>query len=261
MHYYHANVASLLKDFFQMSDFVFGRADLHIHTTASDGVASVLDVLNFVAEQRALNVIAITDHDTLDASLWAYERQHLYKFDIIPGVEVSSRDGHILALWVTNPIKANMSIADTVAAIHEQKGLAVLAHPFHPYIKKHSKQAMRHFRKPKGLLEAGFDALEIHNSGIAGTGSNWIAKKVAKKLGMAVTAGSDAHTLGAIGTAETIFTGSSAEDLRQALITKSTVAKGRAWSITDYVSYLKHEKQRKAMTSSENIESFPLINP
>lgn len=238
-----------------MREISLGRADLHIHTTASDGAASVIDVLNFIATNRKLDAIAITDHDTLDASLWAYERKHLYPFDIIPAVEVSSCEGHVLALWVTKPIKRAMNLADTVAAIHEEGGLAVLAHPFHPFITKHAEQAMRHFRRPEGLLEAGFDALEIHNSGIAGTGFNWLAAQIARRIGIAITAGSDAHTLGAIGTGETCFAGRSAEDLRHALITKSTKAKGRAWSITDYVGYLKHEKQVKAMISSETIKS------
>jgi predicted metal-dependent phosphoesterase TrpH len=243
-----------------MSEIPLGRADLHIHTTASDGAASILEVMNFIAQRRKLNVIAITDHDTLDASLWAYERKHLYPFDIIPAVEVSSCDGHVLALWVTNPIKRDMDLADTVAAIHEAGGFAVLAHPFHPYIKHHARQALRHFKQPESLLEIGIDALEVHNSGIAGTGFNWLATQIARRIGISVTGGSDAHTLGAIGTGETIFAGNSAEDLRHALMTKSTEAKGRAWSITDYVGYLKHEKQRKAMMSSETIESLPLTN-
>jgi predicted metal-dependent phosphoesterase TrpH len=243
-----------------MTEIPLGRADLHIHTTASDGAASVLEVMNFIALRRKLNVIAITDHDTLDASLWACERKHLYPFDIIPGVEVSSCEGHVLALWVSNPIKRGMDLADTVAAIHEEGGLAVLAHPVHPYIKQHARKALQHCIKPESLLEIGIDALEVHNSGIAGTGFNWLALQIAHRIGISVTGGSDAHTLGAIGTGETIFAGSNAEDLRHALITKRTKAKGRAWSITDYVGYLKHEKQRKAMISSATIESLPLTN-
>jgi predicted metal-dependent phosphoesterase TrpH len=234
-----------------------GRADLHIHTTASDGVATVLEVLNFVSKRRKLNVIAITDHDTLDASLWAYEHQASFPFEIIPGVEVSCREGHMLALWVTEPIKRYMSLSETAAAIHEQGGLAVLAHPFHPYMKSHAKAALRHLKRPEVLLDLGIDALEVHNGGIANTGFNRLARKIARKIGMAVTAGSDAHTLGAIGTGETLFAGSSAEDLRQALITQSTAAKGRAWSITDYVGYLRHERRRKGRKSSEIISLSP----
>jgi predicted metal-dependent phosphoesterase TrpH len=54
--------------------------------------------LDYVAAQQRLDVIAITDHDTLEASLWAYERRQNYPFDIVPGVEISIRGGHVLGL-------------------------------------------------------------------------------------------------------------------------------------------------------------------
>lgn len=82
-----------------------GRADLHMHTTASDGTADVQTLLAFIADQRRdLDVIAITDHDRLDSSLWAYENRQQYPFDVVPGLEVTTQAGHILALWVTTPI-------------------------------------------------------------------------------------------------------------------------------------------------------------
>lgn len=241
----------MLKKVKAMSHSPLGRADLHMHTTASDGKPSVQELLTYVAQYRPhLNAIAITDHDTLDASLWAYERNAFYAFDIIPGVEVSSRDGHILALWVTEPIQRDMNLADTVAAIHEAGGLAIVAHPVHPFMPCHYTQAMRHLQQPSVLLDAGVDGLEIVNSGISSTGFNWFAKQIARKIGLSVTGGSDAHTLGAIGTGETLFPGYCATDLRQALGNQTTLARGTAWSITDYVGYLKHEHKRKAMMSS-----------
>ena len=85
-----------------------GRADIHMHTTASDGFSSVEAVLDHIAELGTLDVIAITDHDVLDSSLWAYNHRAQYPFEIIPGVEVSSADGHVLGLWVTQPIDKGM---------------------------------------------------------------------------------------------------------------------------------------------------------
>lgn len=245
-----------------MTQSPLGRADLHMHTSASDGKATVQELLNFVSQHhKNLNVIAITDHDTLDASLWAYERKSFYPFDIIPGLEVSSRDGHVLALWVTTAIQRNMDLADTVAAIHEAGGLAVLAHPAHPFIPCHFEQGLRSLFNPAGLLEAGLDGLEIHNAGIAGAGFNWIAKQIARTIGIAVTGGSDAHTTGAIGTGETLFQGHCAADLRRALLNKTTLARGKSWSITDYVGYMKHERKRKAMTSSGLTNSSIPLKP
>jgi predicted metal-dependent phosphoesterase TrpH len=236
-----------------------GHADLHMHTNASDGAPTAAELLNFVAKHRPhLDVIAITDHDTLDASLWAYEQQERYPFEIVPGVEVSSRDGHILALWVTQAIKANMDLADTVAAIHEAGGVAILAHPVHPYLSEQLLQGLRIIYNPQVLIQAQLDGIETHNSGICYTGCNWINRILAKNLGLAVTSGSDAHTLGAIGTGDTCFPGSSANDLRIALRQKKTVAKGTPWAIADYITYFKHEKQRRATTSSGTTSSLPL---
>ncbi|MEL7432751.1 MAG: PHP-associated domain-containing protein [Chloroflexota bacterium] len=239
-----------------------GYADLHMHTNASDGRPSVSELLNFVRKHRPhLSAIAITDHDTLDASLWAYERNHFYPFDIIPGVEVSAQTGHILALWVTEPIPSQMTLSETVQAIHEAGGLAILAHPVHPFLYCHIKQGIRTLRQPSVLEDIGFDGVEIHNAGIAGTGFNWLARRLARTISLAVTGGSDAHTLGAIGTGETTFAGRSADDLRHALLQQSTQAKGTPWSITDYVGYLKHERKRKAMISSGITNSSTPINP
>lgn len=244
-----------------MQQPIMGRADLHIHTDASDGKATVKELLSFVTTQRPhLNTIAITDHDTLDASLWAYERKDLYPFDIIPGLEVSTCEGHILALWVTEPIKANMDLADTVIAIHELGGLAILAHPVHPFMPCHFKQEFRSLIKPQGLLDIGIDALEVHNAGIAGLGFNWLARQLARTIGVAITGGSDAHTLGAISTGETWYKGSNAQDLYTALKNKTTLAKGTLWSITDYVGYFKHEHKRKAMMFSDVTNSSTIAN-
>jgi hypothetical protein len=214
-----------------------------MHTTASDGTASAREVLDYIAKLGTLDVIAITDHDVLDASLWAYAQREHYPFDIVPGVEVSSRGGHVLALWVTQPIRKGMSLADTTAAIHEQGGLAILAHPFEMLV---SPQAcLRYVRTPEVLIQDGIDALEIHNAGTPTPGNNWMAARMAEKLGFTVTGNSDAHTLTAIGCGITHFRGHSADDLRQALVSGETTVEGRSWPTIDYLRLLPGSAQRK----------------
>lgn len=142
-----------------------GRADLHMHTCASDGIPTIREILNYVEARKHLDVIAITDHDRIDAALWAYEHRDEYSYDIIPGVEVSSREGHILGLWVTMPIPKNLSLEDTVEAIHEQNGIAVLAHPYHVHLGFVAKNCLRYTRHPEVLLESKVDAVEVHNAG------------------------------------------------------------------------------------------------
>jgi predicted metal-dependent phosphoesterase TrpH len=213
-------------------------ADIHIHTTASDGFAPVEQVLDHIARLGTLSVVAITDHDVLDASLWAYTHRERYPFEIIPGVEVSSADGHVLALWVTQPIMAGMSLKETAAAIHAQGGVAVLAHPFEVTV--FSGAFSRYLRHPEVIREAGIDAIEIHNAGTLTPGANFLAPRLAAQLGMPVTGGSDGHSLAAIGRGWTRFPGSKADDLRTALKQGTTTAGGRQWPLTDYLRLLPH---------------------
>ncbi|MEQ8676638.1 MAG: PHP domain-containing protein [Aggregatilineales bacterium] len=222
-----------------MTKSIYGRADLHMHTSASDGASSVAELLNYVNQYTRLDVIAITDHDKLDASLWAYEHADRYPFDIIPGVEVTSCDGHVLGLWVTKPIPRLMSLEDTVQAIHEQNGLAILAHPYHFQVSAVARSWWQYTRYPERLLEINLDGLEVHNAGILVPGENMLARCLGHYLKIAVTGSSDAHTLGAIGSGTTIFSGRSAGDLRQALINNKTIAEGRAWPLIDYWRYLR----------------------
>lgn len=223
-----------------MENISFGRADLHIHTRASDGVATVREVLDHVEQATNLDVIAITDHDRVDAALWAYEHRDQYTYDIIPGVEVSSAAGHILGLWVFEPIPMGLSLEETVAHIHRQGGLAIIAHPYHVHIGIVARNAVRFTRRPDVLMDAGIDGIEVHNAGILLPGANMAARFLGHYLGIAVTGSSDAHTLGAIGHGITRFAGATADDLRHALEHNLTAAEGDIWPVADYWNYVRN---------------------
>lgn len=223
-----------------------GRADLHMHTNASDGVPYVCELLNYVEHHTQLDVIAITDHDRVDASCWAYEHSERYSFDIIPGVEVTSAAGHVLGLWVTAPVQAGMSLAETVEAIHQQGGVAILAHPYHFYIDRIRHYFIQYTRHPHLLVEAGFDALEVHNAGVLLPGLNLLARRLARHSQLAMTGSSDAHTLGAIGSGSTRFVGTNADDLRRALVNRQTTAEGKTWPIIDYWNYLRNSTPNRS---------------
>ncbi len=210
-----------------------GRADIHMHTTASDGFASVQQVLDHIARTKLLDVVAITDHDVMDASLWAYTHRHNYPFEIIPAVEVSSAEGHVLALWVTQPIDKGMSLKDTAAAIHRQGGSAILAHPFEFIVC--SEAFFNYLRNPQVILEAEIDALEIHNAGAFTPGNNLLARRLAAQLNLPTVGNSDGHSLEAIGRGVSYFPGRTAADFRAALLAKQTYVEGRGWPLKDYV--------------------------
>ena len=220
-----------------------GRADLHIHTTASDGIHPIRQVLEHITRMGSLDVIAITDHDCLDASLWAYHHRHLYPFDIVPGMEVTSIDGHVLALWVTSPIPAYLSLKETVAAIHEQDGIAVLAHPLELTIAPHT--FWRYLTRPEVLLNAGVDAVEVFNAGAFTVGCNQLMKLAYRRRAIPQLGNSDSHMCATIGRGITRFRGSTAAELRESIANGLTSAEGMRWGITAYLRLSRSFIQRK----------------
>src|SRR5215472_10823522 len=105
------------------------RADLHLHTTCSDGKPTPEELSRRLA-RTSLAVAAVTDHDTVEGALRVEEALAGTGPEIVIGSEVSSRDGHVLALFVIRDIPPGMSAEATIDAIHEQGGLAVAAHPY-----------------------------------------------------------------------------------------------------------------------------------
>ena len=112
-----------------------GRADLHVHTLASDGVSGVEEILAFVMEQTQLDVIAIADHERVDAAhaARAIARARDLPVEVVIGEEVSTRGGHLLALFIEEPIPPLRSLRESIGLVHEQGGLAIPAHPLFPY--------------------------------------------------------------------------------------------------------------------------------
>ena len=84
-----------------------GRADLHIHTLASDGTADVSTILDHVAARAELDVIAITDHERIDAALAgrSMAEDRGLPFEVVIGEEVTTRGGHLLELFIDRRIR------------------------------------------------------------------------------------------------------------------------------------------------------------
>ena len=112
-----------------------GRADLHIHTLASDGTAGIEAILDHVERLTDLDVIAITDHERIDAAVaaQAIARDRGLRADVVVGEEVTTLGGHLLALYLDRPIRPYRSLRTTILAVHEAGGLAIPAHPLVPY--------------------------------------------------------------------------------------------------------------------------------
>ncbi len=167
-------------------------ADIHLHTTASDGLYSPRQVVEWAVKRTDLSVIAITDHNTMDGALEAAEIARDLPIELVLGQEIDSADGHVLALWIREPVRAGMSAADTVAAIHDQGGIAIAAHPFAP--KWWAKHGL--CRGDESVYDAvPFDAFEIHNATPLLFHANLRARQYVRRNPgrFAVTGGSDAH--------------------------------------------------------------------
>ena len=193
-----------------------GRADLHMHTNFSDGWPSPTELVDHVGRYTDLDVIAVTDHDTIEGALRAADRaSRRRRMQVIVGEEVSSRDGHILGLFLERRIKPGMSAASTLDSIHEQGGLAVAPHPFW----RTARQVRNGPVHGVGWLaaELDFDAVEVENATPGFYVFNRLARRLNLGLGAPEVGSSDAHILDAVGRAFTEFQGSTAAELMRAI--------------------------------------------
>ncbi len=196
-----------------------GRADLHIHTLASDGTAGIVEILDHVERSTELDVIAITDHERIDAALAAraISRDRGLRAQVVVGEEVTTRGGHLLGLFLTERVKPLQSLRSTIAAIHDQGGLAIPAHPLVPYPLCAQGWVLRRLiADPDPRFRP--DALEAFNPTTLGRPWHGRVVRFAAEQGLPTVGNSDAHAAAAIGTGWTTFPGHDPDDLRQAIV-------------------------------------------
>jgi predicted metal-dependent phosphoesterase TrpH len=204
-----------------------GRADLHIHTVASDGTAPVQAVLDHVESEGVLDIIAIADHERIDAAVAARqmaEDQGL-RTAVIVGEEISTRGGHLLALFLERPVPAMKSLRWSIEAVHDQGGLAIPAHPLVPFPMCAQGGAIRRLLNDDNAAVHP-DAIETWNPTALGKYRHAAVGRVAAELGQPQVGNSDAHALAAIGTCWTTFPGHTPDDLRAAILAGSTGSHG-----------------------------------
>jgi predicted metal-dependent phosphoesterase TrpH len=164
---------------------------MHVHTCYSVDSLITPEELIFYAKKRGLSGVAITDHDRMDGALKIAKETG---FLIIPGIEISSSDGHIVGLNVKEPVSRGLSAIETVGRIHDAGGIAVACHPiglFKGSLGKHTN--------------SNFDAVEVINSSaIPFSHAVKQSMKIASRLRKPSVAGSDAHYAPEIGCAYTV---------------------------------------------------------
>jgi len=209
-----------------------GKADMHLHSLYSDGTASVQAILDHVERHTDLDVIAITDHERIDGAVRAREihAAGTYRFDLVVGEEITTRRGHVVALFLTERIPALRPLAETLERIHDQGGIALAAHPMAPLtpsLGARSLLAANGAGDPRHRL----DGIELMNPSVAGRARRHARNRLnTEVLGLAAVGNSDAHVLEGIGSAWTWFDGSSADAYRAAIEAATTRPDGTFWS-------------------------------
>jgi hypothetical protein len=200
--------------------------DLHCHTSASfDSLASPRAVAA-AAARRGLTHLAITDHDTIEGALEARDAAPA-GLTVLVGEEIRTRDGDLIAVFLSEAVPPGLSAAESIAAIREQGGLVGIPHPFDRFRGSISKgEAIRSLE----ALAASVDWVESWNARLMFGDGNARAAELALAAGVPGVAVSDAHTTLEVGVASTLLQGdaSTPEGLRSALAAGPILAIGRA---------------------------------
>jgi predicted metal-dependent phosphoesterase TrpH len=223
-----------------------GKADLHIHSLYSDGTATLAEILDWAEGETDLDLIAITDHERIDGALRARElhAQGEYHFELAIGEEVTTRRGHVLALFVEERIPALRPLAETLERIHAARGVAIAAHPMAPL--GLSGSALRGLHRESDPARR-LDGIELFNPSMAGRVSRVARHRLnAELLGLPEVGFSDAHIAESVGTGWTWFPGTSADAFRSALASGRTEPAGMHWSAWHNVSVYRRQVVAKA---------------
>ena len=207
-----------------------GRADTHTHTLYS-GVGgygalkfpeSVTRPETMVdhARSKGLDVLCITDHDAVGGAFVGHEYAKRYDdIEVVIGEEVSTADGEVIGLWLNEEIPAGLTVEETIDIIRSQGGVTIAPHPFSFHVPALGDR----------IFNLDLDGIETLNGGHIDKYSNKMAKEVRNKYPnrWAELGSSDGHSTATVGYSWTEFEGNTADDLRKAILSKTTVPAGR----------------------------------
>lgn len=207
-----------------------GKADLHIHSDVSDGMASVDEIMMYVQENTDLDLIAVTDHDAVAGSLAALRWVEVHptcRFRVVYGTEITAALGrHLLAYFFqppypAEPLPRGRSYRGTIDLIHSMGGIVAIPHPTVMLTPSGG------YRQIKSLLKQGveIDGIEVCNAAIAARyNEDKIRDFNQREFHIAEMGGSDAHHLAQIGSGYTAFKGHAVADLRHSVGHRGTRA-------------------------------------
>lgn len=174
------------------SDGTALRVDPHVHTAASYDSQTPPEALLAAAERKGLDGLVVTDHDTVRGAHVAADLARRYEPFVVVGCEVSTADGHLLAIGVEEAPEPGRPLAATARTVRERGGLAVVPHPF---------QRSRHGAAAADI--EAVDGVEVYNAYTLTGFRNGQARRFADRRGYPAFGGSDAHRAGGVGRAAT----------------------------------------------------------
>jgi len=199
-------------------------------------MADLPELLAHVQEKTDLTVIAVTEHDDLRPGLEAREMcaQAGYRLEVVPGAEVTTLEGHLLALYLEEPIESLRPLAETLEAAHRQNGLCIIPHPMSWLTRSIGQRVIERVLRD-GQDGVYFDGMEVADQSAGARVSIGKARRLNReRYHLAEVGGSDAHFLAVVGSAYTLFEGRGAEDLRKAILARTTQgADGRQPSLME----------------------------
>ena len=169
------------------------KIDLHVHTRGSSDAFVEPEQLPLILKERGLDGVAITNHD-------APTQVTSSETIILPGIEVSTRQGHIIGLGISVPIAKGKTADETIAMIHRAGGVAIVPHPFDPI--SPCVNPLKLTSRPEAIEVINSDALFFRLN-------TRVAKRMANRLDLPMVGGSDSHIPETVGDAYTLIDSSS----------------------------------------------------
>ncbi len=217
-----------------------GRADLHVHPAgnrASGGSPmAFLDAL----PAAGLDLVCLTDHNRIDFAAEIAARGADAGLALVVGEEVTTREGHLLGLGLRSLVEPGGGLGDTVARIHAQGGIAIVAHPLLSMPGSAPRSILETLAQ--GESERRPDAIEAFNWRVAWLpGYRRRVERLAADAGYALVGGSDAHRPADVGRGATRYQGSTLADLAAAIAAGETAVDGHPGGLRGLVLRARHE--------------------
>ncbi|MCW3975281.1 MAG: PHP domain-containing protein [Candidatus Bathyarchaeota archaeon] len=170
-----------------MRDYTQFKLDIHVHTTNSSDSCINLETIPEILDKKGLDGLAITDHDKIT-------KYDIKEKIVLQGAEISTINGHLIALNIKKNINSGMSMGRTINEVHSQGGIAIIAHPYNFPQNCNLKK-----------LDIRPDGIEVLNARVMFCNiSTSLSKRMAVKLSIPMTGGSDSHIPDTVGDSYTI---------------------------------------------------------